>query len=221
MVLVFSLEQECPAAVIIVAPEGQRNWQLSCLAIALPELEDHTNGSSKTYSIGGLTDVLPTCKPAMNTRYRLSLLQLRRKIISLPLRALCRRRAYCKIAQENRKEVILMKMLLSPLITQIGLLYMNRKHRQFNQILGKELDCHSSYRLHFGPRTFAKPIIDIMPVVAHIEAVDPPALGSLKHLAMEVNGESGIPGRRYFRKGGNNSAPIKSIFSNNPTNTIS
>lgn len=52
----FSSEQECPAAVIIVALKDKETGNyLACNSTS--ELEDHTNGSSKTYSIGGLTDV--------------------------------------------------------------------------------------------------------------------------------------------------------------------
>ena len=48
---------------------------------------------------------------------------------------------------------------------------------------------------------WAKPVIDMMPVVQDIEAVDEaaPALAALGYEAM---GEFGLPGRRYFRKGG-------------------
>lgn len=51
------------------------------------------------------------------------------------------------------------------------------------------------------PGLAAKPIIDILPVVRDIEAVDAcnPAFARLGYEAM---GEFGIPGRRYFRKGG-------------------
>ena len=47
----------------------------------------------------------------------------------------------------------------------------------------------------------AKPIIDIMPVVKDIVAVDL-YNGGFGSLGYEGLGEFGIPGRRYFRKGG-------------------
>ena len=47
----------------------------------------------------------------------------------------------------------------------------------------------------------AKPIIDIMPVVADIARVDE-CNAALQALGYEGMGEFGIPGRRYFRKGG-------------------
>ncbi len=52
------------------------------------------------------------------------------------------------------------------------------------------------------PGIYAKPIIDIMPLVYDIEAVDSynPLLESLGY---EAKGEFGIPGRRYFSRGGN------------------
>ena len=52
----FSSEQECPTAVVIVALQDKETGNyLACNSTS--ELEDHTNGSGKTYSIGGLTDV--------------------------------------------------------------------------------------------------------------------------------------------------------------------
>ena len=47
----------------------------------------------------------------------------------------------------------------------------------------------------------AKPIIDIMPVVAEIGKVDCLA-GEFERVGYEYLGEFGIPGRRYLRKGG-------------------
>lgn len=46
----------------------------------------------------------------------------------------------------------------------------------------------------------AKPVIDIMPVVLDIDAVDQ-ANAALAALGYEAMGEFGLPGRRYFRKG--------------------
>lgn len=48
---------------------------------------------------------------------------------------------------------------------------------------------------------WAKPILDLMPVVTSLEAVDrlDPELEALGYQCM---GEFGIPGRRYFRKAG-------------------
>jgi GrpB-like predicted nucleotidyltransferase (UPF0157 family) len=47
----------------------------------------------------------------------------------------------------------------------------------------------------------SKPIIDILPIVHDIQAVD--ALNSVMgRLGYEALGENGITGRRYFRKGG-------------------
>ncbi|ELK44353.1 GrpB family protein [Halobacillus sp. BAB-2008] len=53
------------------------------------------------------------------------------------------------------------------------------------------------------PGLKAKPVIDIMPVVEQIEKVDD-YNESLLALGYEPLGEMGIPGRRYFRKGGEN-----------------
>ena len=53
------------------------------------------------------------------------------------------------------------------------------------------------------PGLKAKPIIDIMPVVLNIEQVDERS-GQFESIGYEAMGELGIPGRRYFRKGGEN-----------------
>lgn len=47
----------------------------------------------------------------------------------------------------------------------------------------------------------AKPIIDLMPVVREIEAVDG-LIGEMEKLGYESKGENGLPGRRYFQRGG-------------------
>lgn len=50
----------------------------------------------------------------------------------------------------------------------------------------------------------AKPIIDMLPVVRRIEALDEPEIRErMESLGYEAMGEFGLPGRRYFRKGGN------------------
>ncbi len=57
----------------------------------------------------------------------------------------------------------------------------------------------------------AKPIIDIMPVVREITAVDR-FNAEFEALGYEPMGEFGIPGRRYFRKGGNNRTHHVHVF---------
>ncbi|MBA2176065.1 GrpB family protein [Halobacillus locisalis] len=52
------------------------------------------------------------------------------------------------------------------------------------------------------PELKAKPIIDIMPVVKDISIVDT-YNDAMKGIGYEPKGENGIPGRRYFEKGGN------------------
>lgn len=54
------------------------------------------------------------------------------------------------------------------------------------------------------PDLAAKPIIDIMPVVRDIADVTAPVTAALARLGYEGLGEFGLPGRRYFRKGGDN-----------------
>ncbi|MBY0156370.1 GrpB family protein [Cytobacillus pseudoceanisediminis] len=48
----------------------------------------------------------------------------------------------------------------------------------------------------------AKPVIDIMPIVNDIEKVDR-LNAEMISLGYEPRGENGLPGRRYFQKGGN------------------
>src|ERR1700733_3390551 len=47
------------------------------------------------------------------------------------------------------------------------------------------------------PGIYAKPIIDMLPVVADIAAVDQ-CISQMKSLGYESRGEYGIPGRRFF-----------------------
>lgn len=49
------------------------------------------------------------------------------------------------------------------------------------------------------PGIYAKPIIDILPEVTSLEALDARA-DDMRALGYEAMGEFGIPGRRYFRK---------------------
>ena len=79
------------------------------------------------------------------------------------------------------------------------------------QILGKELIAIHHIGSTSVPGLFSKQIIDLMPVVAHIEAVDPLS-AQFEALGYEVMGEFGIPGRRYFRKGGDNRTHQIHIF---------
>ncbi|MBE3590695.1 MAG: GrpB family protein [Firmicutes bacterium] len=73
--------------------------------------------------------------------------------------------------------------------------------RRIRAALGE--DC--VYVHHIGstavPGLRAKPILDLMPVVRDIRAVDR-RHGAMAELGYEGLGEYGLPGRRYFRKGG-------------------
>lgn len=61
------------------------------------------------------------------------------------------------------------------------------------------------------PGLKAKPIIDIMPVVKDIEKIDS-YNKEMTSLGYEALGEFGIPGRRYFRKGGSHRTHHIHIF---------
>lgn len=61
------------------------------------------------------------------------------------------------------------------------------------------------------PGLKAKPIIDIMPVVKHIEKIDS-FNDQMAGLGYECMGELGMKGRRYFRKGGDNRTHQVHVF---------
>lgn len=62
------------------------------------------------------------------------------------------------------------------------------------------------------PGLWAKPILDLMPVVAELSQVDDCA-PALEALGYEYLGEFGIPGRRYLRKGGDERTHQVHVFS--------
>lgn len=94
-----------------------------------------------------------------------------------------------------------------------------QESQAIRRILGGELvEIH-----HIGstavPGLCAKPIIDILPVVKQVEAVD--AFNpQFEQLGYEPMGEFGISGRRYFRKGGDNRTHQIHIFAQNNTQDI-
>src|SRR5579884_2106813 len=79
--------------------------------------------------------------------------------------------------------------------------WMLRSVRVLRGVFGDEIvEVH-----HIGstsvPGLKAKPVIDLMPVVREIERVDA-FNDAMAAQGYEAMGEYGIPGRRYFRKGG-------------------
>ena len=65
----------------------------------------------------------------------------------------------------------------------------------------------------------AKPIIDIMPVVKSLEAVDTVS-SKFEEIGYEYLGEFGIKDRRYLRKGGDERTHQIHIFAEGDTNNI-
>jgi GrpB-like predicted nucleotidyltransferase (UPF0157 family) len=65
----------------------------------------------------------------------------------------------------------------------------------------------------------AKPIIDILPVVRAIRAVDR-LRPDLEALGYECMGEFGIPGRRYLRKGGDRRTHHVHVFQEGDPNVV-
>ncbi len=70
-------------------------------------------------------------------------------------------------------------------------------------ILGEQLVALHHIGSTSVPGLEAKPIIDIMPVVKDIKLVDEHNQ-SMQKIGYEPMGENGIPGRKYFQKGGDN-----------------
>lgn len=90
---------------------------------------------------------------------------------------------------------------------------------KIKRILGK--NCTAVH--HIGstsvPGLAAKPIIDIMPVVCDLIAVDGVS-AMFEKVGYEYMGEFGIPGRRYLRKGGDERTHQVHIFAENNVTDI-
>ena len=69
------------------------------------------------------------------------------------------------------------------------------------------------------PGLMAKPVIDIMLDVSDLAELDKHSF-KLANLSYEVLGENGIPGRRYFRKGGDNRTHQIHAFQSGDPNLI-
>ena len=69
------------------------------------------------------------------------------------------------------------------------------------------------------PDLAAKPIIDIMPIVKSLDAVDQVA-AEFEEIGYEYLGEFGISGRRYLRKGGDERTHQIHIFLDGDTKNI-
>lgn len=69
------------------------------------------------------------------------------------------------------------------------------------------------------PGLAAKPIIDILPVVSRIDEVDK-FNAQMAGIDYEAMGEFGIPGRRYFRKGGDHRTHHVHVFEVGDNNIV-
>lgn len=76
-----------------------------------------------------------------------------------------------------------------------------RESEQLARVFGSNLAAIHHIGSTSVPGLAAKPVVDIMPVVYSLEAVDFSRAG-FEALGYEYLGEFGIPGRRYMRKGG-------------------
>ena len=87
------------------------------------------------------------------------------------------------------------------------------------RILGDNLTAIHHIGSTAVPGLAAKPIIDIMPVVRSLGAVDG-SRAALESLGYEYLGEFGIPGRRYMRKGGDERTHQVHVFAQGDTVNI-
>ena len=87
------------------------------------------------------------------------------------------------------------------------------------RILGDNLTAIHHIGSTAVPGLAAKPIIDIMPVVRSLGAVDG-SRAALELLGYEYLGEFGIPGRRYMRKGGDERTHQVHVFAQGDTVNI-
>ena len=90
---------------------------------------------------------------------------------------------------------------------------------KIRKILGANLSAIHHIGSTAVPGLAAKPVIDIMPVVKDLTQVDDCA-PAFEAAGYECMGEFGIPGRRYFRKGGD-FRTTKFTFSSRTTTGIS
>ena len=87
--------------------------------------------------------------------------------------------------------------------------------RREAEAVGRILGSNMKEIHHIGstavPGLAAKPVIDMMPVVWELEAVEA-CYAQFEAIGYECMGEFGIPGRRYFRKGGDDRTHQIHIF---------
>lgn len=101
-------------------------------------------------------------------------------------------------------------VIVLPYDPQWSILY-QQEAQAIRQILGDNLVAIHHIGSTSVPGLCAKPIIDILPVVRNLDAVDA-CNAQFQALGYEAMGEWGIPGRRYFRKGGDNRTHHIHIF---------
>jgi GrpB-like predicted nucleotidyltransferase (UPF0157 family) len=82
---------------------------------------------------------------------------------------------------------------------------------RIREIFGDELLAIHHIGSTSVPGLQAKPIIDMLPVVVDIARVES-FNGAMQDLGYEAMGELGIPGRRYFRKGGDDRTHQAHVF---------
>ncbi|MFD1031604.1 GrpB family protein [Metaplanococcus flavidus] len=84
--------------------------------------------------------------------------------------------------------------------TQWALLF-EEEAEQLKGILAKEIVAIHHFGSTSVPKLDSKPVIDILAIVKEIDLIDA-YNDELQAMGYESKGENGIPGRRYFQKGG-------------------
>ena len=86
-----------------------------------------------------------------------------------------------------------------------------REAEAIGEILGENMEAIYHIGSTAVPGLAAKPVIDLMPVVRDLSAVEA-CYPQFEALGYECVGELGMPGRRYFRKGGDDRTHQIHIF---------
>lgn len=118
----------------------------------------------------------------------------RRNLSGPTVKAICRRRA------ERGEEKLVQHVIVTSYDPRWKVMF-EEEAEEIKRILGSELVavCHIGSTAVEG--LAAKPVIDIMPVVRSVQRTDNFNV-QFEALGYECMGEFGIPGRRYYRKGG-------------------
>ncbi|MCA1022348.1 GrpB family protein [Halobacillus litoralis] len=86
-----------------------------------------------------------------------------------------------------------------------------QERRRLEKIFGSVLVAVHHIGSTAVPGLAAKPVIDLLPVVSDLTAVDA-VTAEVVEAGYEAKGENGLPGRRFFQKGGENRTHHVHVF---------